>query len=135
MLTKLKALLLSEQGSYLIVGGLTTVVSLGSFRIFTEWLHWDVNFSNILSIALAILFAFFANKRYVFHSKTSGAGEFFAEFAKFVGGRLFSMGIEVGGVFLAHDILHFDPMIAKIATQVIVVIVNYFISKFFVFKK
>ena len=44
------------------------------------------------------------------------------------------MAIEVGGVFLIYNVMHQDEMIAKLATQVLVVIGNYFISRFIVFR-
>ena len=48
---------------------------------------------------------------------------------------MITMGIEVGGVYLLHNILGQSPMPAKIATQFIVVILDYFISRYFAFKK
>jgi putative flippase GtrA len=56
------------------------------------------------------------------------------ECAKFVGARLATMVIEVGGVFLTVNLIGQDAMIGKLETQVIVIVGNYFISKFFVFK-
>ena len=56
------------------------------------------------------------------------------ECAKFVGARLATMVIEVGGVFLTVNIIGQDAMIGKLETQVIVIVGNYFISKFLVFK-
>ena len=56
------------------------------------------------------------------------------EFIKFVLGRLVTMVVEVGGVPFCVELLGQPKMVAKIETQVIVVIVNYFISKLFVFK-
>ena len=53
---------------------------------------------------------------------------------KFVLGRLVTMVVEVGGVPFCVELLGQPKMVAKIETQVIVVIVNYFISKLFVFK-
>lgn len=44
------------------------------------------------------------------------------------------MAVEVGGVPFCVEIIGQPKMIAKLETQVIVMIVNYFISKLFVFK-
>ena len=57
-----------------------------------------------------------------------------AEFARFVGGRMSTMIIEVGGVFLIYNVMGQSKMLAKLITQVIVIIGNYFISKFLVFR-
>ena len=58
----------------------------------------------------------------------------FSEFCRFVGGRLSTMAIEVGGVYLIHNMMGQPKMAAKLVTQILVIIGNYFISKFFVFR-
>lgn len=131
---KILRLIKTEAFKYLVVGGLTTLVNVLSYALLYSVLKIDVTISNIISVALAILFAYIANKIIVFKSKTNHIKDTIYEMAKFCGARLSTMIIEVGGVFLLYNILNIHPMISKIATQVIVVIVNYFISKFFVFK-
>ena len=94
----------------------------------------DYKISNFFSVAIAICFAFVVNKLYVFQSKSKTFGDTVQEFIKFVLGRLVTMVVEVGGVPFCVELLGQPKMVAKIETQVIVVIVNYFISKLFVFK-
>ena len=90
--------------------------------------------ATFFSVAIAICFAFVVNKLYVFQSKSESFTDTIHEFIKFVLGRLVTMAVEVGGVPFCVEILHQPQMIAKLETQVIVTIVNYFISKFLVFK-
>ncbi len=120
---------------YLFFGALTTLVNLVVFYLLTER-PWQINVTvgNVISIILAILFAYITNKIWVFNSKTNDAKALFAEFARFVGGRMSTMVIEVGGVFLIFNIMGQPKMLAKLVTQVIVIIGNYFISKFLVFR-
>lgn len=92
----------------------------------------DYKISNFFSVAIAICFAFVVNKLYVFQSKSESFADTIHEFIKFVLGRLVTMAVEVGGVPFCVEILHQPQMIAKLETQVIVTIVNYFISKFLV---
>ena len=94
----------------------------------------DYKISNFFSVAIAICFAFVVNKLYVFQSKSESFADTIHEFIKFVLGRLVTMAVEVGGVPFCVEFLHQPQMIAKLETQVIVTIVNYFISKFLVFK-
>lgn len=129
---------------YLFFGGLTTLVNVVASLFFMDFLFRFVlpvaddglraTVSNVLSIILAILFAYVTNKIWVFRSKTHGGAELFFEFVRFVGGRLSTMAIEVGGVVLLYNILHWPFLAAKLLTQIIVVIGNYFISKFLVFR-
>ena len=122
---------------YLFFGGLTTVISIGSYAFFDVSMHMDPMIANIFSWILAVLFAYVTNKKFVFASKTTGMKELLVEFVKFVGGRVSTLIIELGGVQLAV-ILFPDSntllFVAKLLTQVLVIIINYFISKLFVFK-
>lgn len=131
---KIIALLNHPTVKYIIAGGATTVVNFVVFGILNDVFGINVNISNIISVVCSILFAYVVNKLYVFSSKTSGGRALLVEFSKFVGARAFTMVVEVGGVFLL-DLLHWNGFVAKLATQVIVLVSNYVISKFFVFKK
>lgn len=134
MLSFIKKLYYDSRIRYLFFGGLTTLVNLGLFALFKGPFGIDYRISNFLSVAAAICFAFVVNKLFVFRSKTDSFAETFREFYKFVLGRLITMAVEVGGVPFCVEIIRQPEMIAKLETQIIVVIVNYFISKFFVFK-
>jgi putative flippase GtrA len=136
---------------YLFFGAGTTLVNLGVSAFLWYVLGWEKircqtpfgEFAlgtfggNAISIFAAIVFAYITNKIYVFESETHGGKELMAEFARFVGGRLSTMIIELGGVQLAVVLLPDSGVYlfaAKLLTQIIVVIINYFISKFLVFK-
>ena len=95
----------------------------------------NVNISNIISIIISILFAYITNKIFVFESHCLTIKELLSELFKFFGARLLTMVIEVGGVFLLYDIIGQNEFVAKVEIQVIVLIANYIISKFFVFSK
>lgn len=120
---------------YVVTGGCTTLVNLGVFALLYEVLHLDVTVSNVISIAVAILFAYAVNKIFVFRSRTERWQELLSEAAKFIGMRLTTMAIEVGGVFLFVNILGQDAMLGKVETQVVVLVLNYVISKCIVFQK
>ena len=127
-------LLNSEGMRYLFIGGCTTMVNLVVYAVLCRVVHLNVNISNIISVSVSILFAYITNKLIVFRSHCSSLSELAAECARFIGARLATMVIEVGGVFVLYEILHQNEMVAKLATQVLVVIGNYFISRFLVFK-
>lgn len=135
MLNLLKKLYYDSRIRYLFFGGLTTLVNLVVFAILEGPLGIDYKISNFFSVATAICFAFVVNKLFVFQSKSKTFRDTLHEFIKFVLGRLITMAVEVGGVPFCVELLGQPKMIAKLETQVIVMIVNYFISKLFVFKK
>lgn len=138
----IKACYYNETVRYLFMGVCTTLVNLISYWLFIRLFRGTmpglgknaVTISNVISIIIAILFAYVTNKLFVFESKTHGVAELFYEFLRFVGGRMLTMVIEVGGVYLIFNIMGWNEMVAKLITQVLVVIGNYFISKFLVFK-
>ena len=130
----IKKFLTKEIIFYAIFGLLTTIVNLGSFYIFTNILKWEENISKKIAITLAVLFAYITNKDLVFHSEAENKKEKINEFLKFIAGRAFTMVVEFIGCFLLF-MTPIPQMISKLAVTVIVVILNFFISKFFAFKK
>ncbi len=141
MIEKIKKLYnnYKEIVNYLIIGVLTTVVSLVSFYlirifVFTNDSQFDIQLANVISWVLAVLFAFVTNKKYVFESKSTGYQKFL-EMIKFYVSRLTTLGVEMFVMWLLTSPLKVDDMISKIIVQFIIVILNYVFSKLFVFKK
>ena len=82
-----------------------------------------------------MLFAFVTNKLFVFESKSREPRLVLRELGSFVLARLISGGVDLGIMLVGVDVLHIDSLIVKIVSNVIVVIMNYIASKFFIFKK
>ncbi len=120
--------------NYLIAGGLTTVVSISSYALFSKLLCINYIISTILSFVLAVIFAYFVNKKFVFKSITNNLNELLIEMYQFIKYRLISLGIDVLLMILMVSVLNIDDLISKIIVQVIIVILNYFFSKIFIFK-
>jgi putative flippase GtrA len=124
-----------ETVRYIIIGGCTTLVDYLSYQVMIALLHMGITVSNVVSTALAILFAYVTNKLFVFFSRTSGFSELAVEFLKFLVSRAFTFVLEIVGVKLLVDTLGQDYRLGKAETIVIVIIVNYILSKLIVFKK
>ena len=123
---------------YAIFGVLTTLVNIISFYVLHSIFNIDENLSSNIGIILAVLFAYFTNRKLVFNSQANTFKEKIIEFGKFILGRLFTMIIESVGFYLMFNILnitYLDGLVSKCAITVIVIILNFFISKFFAFKK
>ncbi len=121
--------------NYLVFGVLAMFVNFGSYYVFARMLSIDEVISSGLSWFFSVLFAYITNKLFVFDSKTNTAKEFLKEIISFFLARILS-GIlcDVGTFALMVKVLNINDMIAKVVTQVMVVIVNYILSKFFIFK-
>ena len=94
----------------------------------------EENISNIMSIIISILFAYFTNTYIVFRTKRNNIKERITEFFKFILGRSFTMVFEAVGFFLMFDILGITDIISKPLITFLVIVMNYFISKYFAFK-
>lgn len=128
----IKKLYASSVVRYVFFGGCTTLVNLISFYVLRKLRVW-LNIANVISIILAILFAYVVNSRFVFQDKCQTLADHIRPFCKFISARLMTMVIEVGGVWLLVAKLGMNDMVGKFATQFIVLILNYVFSKFFVF--
>lgn len=129
----LKKILTKEVILYIVFGVLTTLVNLVSFYVMNSLLHWDENKANFIAILLAVIFAYITNKDLVFHANAKNLKERIQQFCKFMLGRAFTMVLEfVGGLLLFN--LPIPNIIIKAGLTVIVIILNFFISKFFAFK-
>ena len=124
----------AETVRYIIVGGLTTLVNYSLFELMRAIIGIDVTVSNVTSISVSVIFAYVANKLIVFRRHSDSLAALALEFCKFVGSRIFTMALEIGAVFLFFNILGLDARLGKITAQVIVVVVNYIISKAIVFR-
>lgn len=120
---------------YVFFGGLTTIVALVSFAVPIYVFGINEMVANTISWILAVAFAFFTNRVWVFNSPTKKVSDFLIQFFSFYGGRLFSFGVETLIIFIFITKLSYNQMLIKIFASVFVLILNYIISKWFVFRK
>lgn len=120
---------------YLFFGGLTTVVGVGSYWLLTRFAGMDYVTGNVISWVISVTFAFITNKLFVFESRSRAAKTLTWELLTFYGGRLFSLGAETLLLWVGIDLLHWYDMLVKIIANVVVILLNYFISKLLVFRK
>ena len=112
---------------YLFFGGLTFLVSIISYAFLNIQIGWNALIANIGSWILAVSFAYVTNRVWVFDSN--------AETTSFIGGRVATLVIEELILFIFITNLGMNSMLVKIVAQVIVIVLNYVISKLIVFKK
>lgn len=119
---------------YIFFGGLTTIVSIGSFAFCNILLSINELISNAISWILAVIFAYITNKIWVFNSNSKGK-TLIREIVAFFSGRITTFGIEEILLFIFVTWLEFNGLVIKTMAQVFVLIANYFISKIFVFTR
>ncbi len=119
---------------YLFFGALTVLVNMLTFFILRS-VSVGVYVSNIIAWVMAVLFAFITNKLFVFESRGKGKKETTKEMILFFGYRIVSLGFDMGSLYLLLDVLNSGEVLAKIVSNILVIILNYVFSKLFVFKK
>ena len=132
---------------YLFFGGLTTVVGLFFFilpiklldledmTIGSRTIDMNTQAANTISWICAVTFAYITNRMWVFENKAHTAGGITRECASFYGGRLFTLVVENLLLNLCVTAINMNAILAKILVSIITIILNYVISKLFVFKK
>ena len=121
-----------EKLLYLFFGFLTTVISIAIFAFFTEVLQIDSLISNIISWIFAVAFAFVTNRKWVF---SKSGQSFIVDALYFYLARLTTLVFEEAVIFVFITLLDLNALVVKAASQITVIILNYLISKFVVFRK
>lgn len=144
MIEKIKALLKKDRAVllYLVFGVMTTAVDWGiSFLLYYLWgdaieqAELLVHVADAIAWVCAVLFAFTTNRIWVFESDRHGLLPILAELSAFAGGRVVTFLLQEGIMFLGSTILGVTPYLMRVAAAVVVVILNYFISKIIVFRR
>ena len=116
---------------YILFGILTTLVNIVVYLLFSKIFNVNYIFSNIIAWFVSVLFAYVTNRIWVFESKST---KIFKEISLFFAARLFSGILDTGLMYVFIDLMKFGDEFSKIIIQIIVVILNYVLSKFFIFK-
>lgn len=124
-----------EQILYIIFGGLTTVINFFTYLCCTRILFLDEMISSVIGFILSVLFAYVTNRKFVFESKKKGIKNIFLEMCSFYLARLFSGGVDLLIVFIFVTILNQNDIIVKIISNIIVIVLNFILSKLLVFRK
>ena len=123
--------------NYLIFGVLTTVVSLLTYYLLVLTIlnpnnPIELQIANIISWITRVTFAYITNRKYVFNSKDKNITK---EIIKFYSSRLTTLFIDMIIMFIFVTNLNFNDKLIKIIVQIIIIILNYILSKLLVFKK
>ena len=127
--------------NYLIIGVLTTIVNLAVkyallFTVLNASDATQLQIAVVISWIVACLFAYITNRKIVFKSKSK---KILKEFIAFVSARLFTLILEMLIMFIFVTLLKLNSnlwvVIWSIVAQVVVIVVNYILSKLVIFKK
>lgn len=123
-----------EQILYIVFGVLTTAINIIAFFACSRLINLGLIPSNIIAWILSVLFAFVTNKIYVFNSKNYNFSVVLRELIDFVISRGATGILDLGLMYLFVSVIGIEDMISKIVINIIVIILNYILSKLYVFK-
>lgn len=137
MICKIKELFKTHREiiSYIFFGALTTFVDFATYIVLTRFLSLNEDLSNVISQAVAIIFAFIVNKLFVFEDKENNVKAVMGQFLKFTSLRLTTLFLNSALFFVMTELININDIITKALVSVIVIILNYIFSKLLVFKK
>lgn len=119
--------------TYVFFGILTTFVDWGVLYLFRTFLPiLDKNIANTIAIFSSIIFAYFTNRKYVFKSVEKSK---IKEFLKFLLSRGYTFLFQFVTFWIFATLLNLNEYIVKLVISVVVIVLNYIISRFYVFKK
>jgi len=119
---------------YLIFGVLTTIINIVTYKIFKNLLNIDYMLSTIIAWCFAVIFAYVTNRIYVFNSKNNNKTDIVKEIMLFISVRLSSLVIDIAIMYIGVTILTINDMLIKVFANVVIIIINYIVSKKIVFK-
>ena len=126
---------LKESLLYIVFGVFTVLINMASFFLFYDILGYNELVANVYSWIFAVAFAFFTNKVYVFESLSRSINEAVLQFIMFISSRLATLFIEEVVLFIFITMLNYSVIIIKVFAQLLVIVLNYILSKKIVFKR
>lgn len=121
--------------NYIIFGILTTVINWGIYFLCYDILKIANVTSTIFAWIISVGFAFITNKLWVFNSKSLKFNVLLRELYKFVAARLLTGILDVIIMYVTVDVYSMNANIWKLIANIIVIAINYLLSKFLIFAK
>lgn len=125
----------TELVTYLFAGVATTLVNYVAYFVATRVFGLGVMPGTWTAWVLAVAFGYAVNKVFVFHTHCASLSALAREAASFFAMRLVSLGAETAIMYVAVELLHFNDLVMKLLTNLIVILLNYVFSKLVIFKK
>ncbi|SEM70163.1 Putative flippase GtrA (transmembrane translocase of bactoprenol-linked glucose) [Ligilactobacillus sp. WC1T17] len=119
--------------AYAFFGVLASGVNLLVFHILYQNLDFNYLIANVISYICGMLVTFFTNKKMVFHSAYDSFTKVAKEFVSFCNVRLLSFLLDNFIMVVGIEFLPLNADLLKIFDQMLVGLLNYYFSKWFIF--
>ena len=119
--------------SYLFFGVCTTILNMAVYDILYERLGMPNVSSTAAAWLLAVVFAYVTNKTLVFKSQRENSAKQLIEFLSFFACRAITGLLDIAIMFVSVDYMGWSGLVWKLISNIIVTVVNYVASKFWIF--
>lgn len=130
LLVKYKSLI-----SYLFFGGCTTLINIITYYFCAHIFSFSTIISTVIAWVLAVVFAYVTNKIWVFECKSWEISILINEVIAFFACRMLTGLLDIVIMAVCVDMLHFNDIIIKAFSNILVIILNYVASRLVVFKR
>lgn len=130
ILLKYKSIML-----YAFFGVLTTIVNIATYYVCAHLIHLDTVISACVAWITGVLFAYFTNRKYVFESDKTEMEGVLKEVFSFFSCRLITGAVDIAIMYIFVDVFHWNDMLIKVLSNVVVIVLNYMASKLIIFRK
>ncbi|VTX49122.1 GtrA-like protein [uncultured Leptotrichia sp.] len=117
---------------YGVIGIVTVIVNILIYFILSTIFNIDYIISTIFSWLIAVIFSFLGNKYFVFQLNSSL--NFWKELNYFMLTRYITGILDIIVMFIGVDIFKYNDVIIKIISNIIIIVLNYILARYFVFK-
>ena len=120
---------------YLFFGGCTTLVNIVAYGLCAHVADLSTTVSIAIAWVVSVLFAYLTNRTWVFESRASTASDILREMRSFFLARLATGVLDWAIMYICVDRIGLPDMPVKLLSNVVVVVLNYVISKLIIFAK
>ncbi|MFC4760293.1 GtrA family protein [Fructobacillus durionis] len=116
---------------YLILGFGTFLVNMWAYGFISKVANYSIAYT--LAWGIAVLFAYVTNRQWVFESKVSG-WQIIPEIIKYYSSRGLTFWLGLVIMWIGVYLMSFNDFYVNIARNAMLLIPNYYLAKFYVFR-
>lgn len=119
---------------YLFFGGVSLVINIVLFIVLVNIMCLDALISNVVCWTVCVVFQFFTNRTWAFDGHVDTVCAFLKQMVSFFGSRGFTLLVEEAILAIFIKGLSCNTAVTKVIAQIITIVMNYILSKMFVFR-
>lgn len=120
---------------YAIYGIPPTIITFVIYSFLTYYMNFLAFISNGIAFFVGVFIGFFLYRTFVFKVKNNSKNRIVIQFLKYLSLRITSGFLETIIILITVDILGFNFLIFKVLASLSGALLNYFISKIFIFTR